>query len=61
MTEDWKTLSTNYPTSFQWYYRSEQEWKSVFALAKLSLVEEKEINHPLTNEVFSVIYVLRNI
>ena len=59
MTEDWKTLSTDYPTSFQWYYRSEEEWKSVFALAGLSVVEEKEIIHPLSDEVFSVIYVLR--
>ena len=46
-------------TSFRWYYRNEQEWKSVFAKAKLSVEEQKEIIHPITDENFSVIYVLR--
>ena len=59
MKEDWKSFKTIYPASFNWYYRSNEEWETEFSNAGLSVLEKIENIHPKTHEYFSVIYVLK--
>lgn len=57
--DSWKGLKRNFKLPYKWYFRTIEDWITLFRKAGFSLEKLKEPIHPKTGRPASVIFVLK--